>query len=94
MEIVQKGSNDERMINELYDYMTSTGIEHLQSLGQSILQTQKLIQEKEKEYKRMIKKEKKNLENQIKICQKLGSELKQSGLSNIKESLVISMNGS
>ena len=88
-EIIRKGSNDERMIKELYDYMTSSGIEHLQSLGQSIMQTQKLIQDKEKEHSRMIKKEKKNLEDQIKICRKLGSELQQSGLSNLKGSLVV-----
>jgi len=51
MEIIQKGSTDERVINELYDYMTTSGIEHLQSLGQSILETQKLIEEKEKKHK-------------------------------------------
>ena len=53
------------------------------------MQTQKLIQDKEKEHSRMIKKEKKNLEDQIKICQKLGSKLQQSGLSNLKGSLVV-----
>ena len=64
------------LFNEIIDW----------EIANAIIYTRKKIIECERD---IYKIEKKNLEYQIKICQKLGSELQQSGLSNLKGSLVV-----
>ena len=79
----EEGSKDIELTANVFAFMTGKGKEHLEKMKKTIEEKSNLLEEKDKNHKRIMKKEWKNLLDQAEAFNKLGSGLKEASQERV-----------
>ena len=80
---IEEGSKDIELTANVFAFITGKGKEHLEKIKTTLEEKKKLLDEKDKDHRRIIKKEWKNLSDQAEAFNKLGSGLKESSQEKV-----------
>ena len=80
---IEEGSKDIELTANVFAFITGKGKEHLEKIKTTLEEKKKLLDEKDKDHRRIMKKEWKNLSDQAEAFNKLGSGLKESSQEKV-----------
>ena len=80
---IEEGSKDIELTANVFAFITGKGKEHLEKIKGTLEEKKKLLDEKDKDHRRIMKKEWKNLSDQAEAFNKLGSGLKESSQEKV-----------
>ena len=80
---IEEGSKDIELTANVFAFITGKGKEHLEKIKTTLEEKKKLLDEKDKDHKKIMKKEWKNLSDQAEAFNKLGSGLKESSQERV-----------
>ncbi len=81
--VIEEGSKDIELTANVFAFITGKGKEHLEKIKTTLEEKKKLLDEKDKDHRRIMKKEWKNLSDQAEAFNKLGSGLKESSQEKV-----------
>jgi len=76
-EVVERATQDIELTANVFAYITGEGRKHLEDILKSLKDKKELLETKDKEHQRIMKKDWKNLEDQVAAITKLGEGLKE-----------------
>ena len=76
-EVVERATQDIELTANVFAYITGEGRKHLEDILKSLKDKKELLDSKDKEHQRIMKKDWKNLEDQVAAITKLGEGLKE-----------------
>ena len=79
----EEGSKDIELTANVFAFMTGKGKEHLEKIKKTLEEKHILLEEKDKNHKRIMKKEWKNLLDQAEAFNKFGNGLKEASQDNV-----------